>query len=301
MIMARKTFHVISWGGLGDVLLSTPTLYSLKKQDPTCRIVVYCVVKRHQEVYQHNPDVDRITDISFIKNPWPFICYYLKWTKFYHFSYGQLFPSLFYKKKAARLIAEEIFGTTLEDDKIRVYLTEKEEKWAREQLAPYKNPVIIHISSIASKNQEWPVDYWNKLISEMPEYTFIQLGVATENQVDKAIDFRGRTTFREAMAIIKNAKSFVGVVSSFSHATNAFDTPGVVLFGASAVEVWGHPNNINLFKGLSCAPCIDRLEKSPCPYDKQCMTGISVEEVKHALLKQLNKSMHYHGESVLQD
>jgi len=291
--MARKTFHVISWGGLGDVLLSTPTFYSLKKQDPSCRIIVYCVSKKHREVYQHNPDIDRITNTSFFHNPWAFISYFLKWSRFYNLSYGHLFPSLFYKKNAAHLIAEEMFGTTLEDDKIRVYLTEKEDKWASQLLAPYKNPVVIHIAAVASKNKEWPVDYWNRLIAEMPEYTFIQLGVSTESKIERAVDLRGKTSFRQGMAIIKHSRSFIGVDSAFSHVTNAFGIPGVIVFGASSADIWGHSNNINLYRELPCAPCIDRLGASTCPYDKQCMTGIPVDEVKRAVLKQLHRSGQY--------
>jgi hypothetical protein len=77
---------------------------------------------------------------------------------------------------------------------------------------------------------------------------------------------------------------------TFAHATSAFGTPGVVLFGASTPKVWGHSNNINLYKDLRCAPCIDLLFDSPCPYGKPCMTTISVGEVREALIAQLTKS-----------
>lgn len=88
-------------------------------------------------------------------------------------------------------------------------------------------------------------------------------------------------------ALLKGASGFVGVTSSFSHATNAFGTPGVVLFGPSAPEVWGHANNVNLSRNLPCAPCIDVLHNAPCPYGAECMQTITVAQVQEALRRQL--------------
>lgn len=90
--------------------------------------------------------------------------------------------------------------------------------------------------------------------------------------------------------MLKHAKSFVGVASVFSHATNAFDIPGVVMMGPSPPWIWGHENNINLFdKSLSCTPCLDDLAKTPCPYQSECMSNITVSMVSEALRKQLRK------------
>jgi hypothetical protein len=50
--------------------------------------------------------------------------------------------------------------------------------------------------------------------------------------------------------------------------------------------IWGHQNNINLFKDVSCSPCLDVLRSSKCPYNGECMHHISVEDVKNALKKQ---------------
>jgi ADP-heptose:LPS heptosyltransferase len=180
-------------------------------------------------------------------------------------------------------------GLKLEDKRIQVYLTEDEEKKGRLALAGYKNPIVIHNTSETSENKHWPLANWEQLVREMPEYTFVQLGLSGDMKVNGAIDLRGKTSFREALAILKSSMSFVGVDSSFAHATNAFDVPGVILFGATTPKVWGHGNNVNLYKSLRCAPCIDILVSSVCPYGKVCMTAISVSEVKDSLMKQLMK------------
>ncbi|MFM7854789.1 MAG: glycosyltransferase family 9 protein, partial [Flammeovirgaceae bacterium] len=131
-----------------------------------------------------------------------------------------------------------MLSVSLDNKKLEVFLSAEENEAARKKLSAYPNPIIIHVTSITTKNQEWPFSNWEQLIAAMPGYTFIQIGLGNEQLISGAVDFRGKTTFREAMALINNALSFAGVVSSFSHATNALDVPGVVLFGASTPEVW---------------------------------------------------------------
>jgi ADP-heptose:LPS heptosyltransferase len=219
----------------------------------------------------------------------PFILYRLKKLRYRLMDYGRLAPSLNCDKNATAIIAE-MLETTLQDRKILVFLSKQEDEQARQIMMAYKEPIVLHITSLTSKNQEWLVENWNELVRQMPGYTFIQVGLDQDEKVEGAVDLRGKTNFREAMALIKYAKSFAGVNSAFSHVTNAFDIPGVVLFGASNPLIWGHPNNINIYKSFRCAPCVDLLLKSPCPYNKPCMTSITVAEVKHALLMQLNKA-----------
>ncbi len=91
------------------------------------------------------------------------------------------------------------------------------------------------------------------------------------------------------MALVKYATAFVGIDSSVAHMTNAFDLPGVVVWGDTDPRHWGHSNNINLYKLLPCSPCYYMLGGIPCPYDHRCMTEITVDEVKAALLKQLER------------
>jgi ADP-heptose:LPS heptosyltransferase len=294
MLFRRKVMRIISWGGIGDVLLSTPSFMELKQRDKHRRIIVYCRSKPDVEVYRNNPYIDRVRRTAF--NPVFHLLNNLRLVKFHTYNYAALNPSLSYKRNATEIIAE-MLGVELSCKKIQVYLTPDEESRAAALLMNYHNPIILHITSRTSANQHWPTERWEQLVREMPDHTFIQLGVTKEPGIAGTIDLRGKTTIREALALLKQARSFVGVVSSFSHATGAFDTPGVVLFGASTPVVWGHANNINIYKSLRCAPCIDVLLGSPCPYGRPCMTMITVEEVKAALLRQLGTedAVHAHG------
>jgi ADP-heptose:LPS heptosyltransferase len=181
-----------------------------------------------------------------------------------------------------------MFGVTLIDKKIQLFVTDAEDLAAKETLSKYANPIIVQITSRTTENQMWPIENWNELVLVMKEFTFIQLGTEKEVRIEGAIDMRGKTTTREAIALVKHALSFVGIVSFLSHVTNAFDKPGVILFGGvSAVSVWGHENNINILKTPPCSPCVDVLLGQACPYDKPCMREITVAEVRESIYKQV--------------
>jgi len=286
--MKKMTYSIRSSGGAGDVILSTPVFRALKEKDPDCKIVVRCVVKIHADIYRNNPHIDKLIMPSTIGNRIRAVTRYFKPAKVNGFEYFRLLPSISYDISAAEIIAEFV-DLKLGNPKLQLYLTPEEERWGKEKMVAYGKPILIHISSVTSSNQHWPLSNWEELVRSLPEYTFVQLGLPHEEKVEGAIDLRGKTSFREALSLLNSSLSFVGVVSSFAHATNAFDTPGVVLFGPSTPKIWGHPNNINIYKGLPCAPCIDALLGSPCPYGKPCMTTITVDEVRKALLFQLEK------------
>jgi ADP-heptose:LPS heptosyltransferase len=293
--MSRKIYRILTRGGLGDILLATPALKALKEKYPTCKIKVLCDNRKEvREIFQNNPYISSAETISLFTTPYEYLLWGSRWgmrkLKLHDFSYGDLYPCLFGTKSAKDLIAEEGYEVELSDRKIQLFLAEEEEKKAKELLSGYKNPVIMHIKSRTSKNQEWPLRNWDELVRSMPECSFIQLGWGDEDKVEQAVDLRGKTSFRESFALIKYAKGFVGINSALSHVTNAFDIPGVVLFGPGPPIIWGHPNNINLYKPVRCAPCLDLLSGNPCPYGKPCMTNITVEDVRSAILSQLNKA-----------
>jgi ADP-heptose:LPS heptosyltransferase len=287
--MKIKPLRVIMFGGLGDVLINTPTFKAIKEETPDRRIIIYCFNKRQQSVFWNNPYVDRVTNTKFWRNPVSFIKYRLKKAPFFDDFYGSMSPTINFDKNAKDIIAE-MYGVGLRDTNVQVFLSKREDAFARTFMTAYRNPVLLHVTSRTSNNQHWPHENWEALVQSMPECDFLQIGVGDEKKVENAIDLRDKHSFRETLAIMKYAHSFVGVNSSYAHATNAFDIPGVVIFGPAQPAIWGHPNNINLFKSYRCSPCLDLLHNSPCPYGVPCMQSITVEEVRTALQQQLNRN-----------
>lgn len=286
MLNNKKEIRIISWGGIGDALLLTPAFSAIKAQYPEAKLRVYYPCNPHKQIFENNPHIDSLKRFSRTKAPLAKFRYYIDRSKFSIPAYGALYPSKFYQVHAMKIIAE-MLDIKMAAPQIEIYLTADECKIGKERMSAYKNPIMMQVLAGCSDNKNWPASNWEKLVAAMPEYTFIQVGAKGEEAVKGAVNMNG-LSFRESFAMLKYATSFIGVESCFAHASNAFNIPGVVLFGASTPVIWGHKNNINLYKKLSCSPCLDILFGDPCPYGKTCM-DFGVEEVRDALLQQIVK------------
>lgn len=284
---ARRTFKVVSAGGIGEALLMTPVFRALKQRYPASKIHVFCINWRHQEVYRNNPHIDRIyrrDSASFWHSPFWFLRERLKPPSYIRPYYGRLTPAIIYQKHASMLIADMV-GLTLIEPKMELFLDDHEQEQAKKALSPYEFPIIIHTTAAFTSNKDWLHDRWQTLVKRNPQYAFLQIGLESEKLVPGAFDFRGKS-LRKQFSLIKFARGFIGVDSVFAHAASALDTPAVVLFGPTPVVIWGNHNNINLQEPVRCSPCVDFLQ-TECPYGKPCMTALTVEHVEVALSQAL--------------
>ncbi len=270
----QKTYNIETWGGIGDGLMTTPVFKSLKERNPNCHVNVLAN-KNHAPLLENNPYIDTISispDRSSVEGA----------EKVLKTDYGKLKPSL--RQGHAIDIIAGMLGVELKDKRPDIFLRAEEEEAAKNMMNQYENPIIMQITSKASKNQNWSKNKWKLLVRSMPDYAFIQVGSLSEEKIEGAVDLRGKTGIRESIAMLKYAKAFVGVVSFMAHATVAVNKPSVILFGPSDPDTWGYEQNINLHKKLECSPCIDTLGNGPCLHDNRCMADITVEEVKDSLL-----------------
>lgn len=291
---SKKNVVVVTWGGVGDVMVCTPSLRAIKERYPDRRLIVYCLNKHHRDVLLNNPYIDslRLVGVWYMwKYPVHLYAYLFKPESLKHyFMRFQHIPLSWLYEKNVKEIVPEIFAdlqVSVEHNTVQLFFTREEEDRARKALVFYRNVVLMHIHSRSSANHHWSLEKWEELVRSLPEYRFIQIGHHDEPAVNGVLDWRGKTTLREALCLVKYADSFVGVDSSMAHATNAFNVPGVVLFGDSSPVHWGHDNNINIYKNIRCSPCFYYLDADPCPYGHECMNHITVEEVRNAIIRQL--------------
>jgi ADP-heptose:LPS heptosyltransferase len=284
--MRGSTIRIVSSGGVGDALLTTPLFRAIKEQRPGSRIAVYSVSSGHYDVFLNNPYIDSLKRLNPVRKVMGTLLTKFKLIRPFRPIYGNLVPSLYYSKNATEIIAE-MFGIMLEHKQVMVFLSREEDEAGKRLVSQYSMPIAIHVTSHYTRNQHWPISHWTELVRRNPQYTFLQLGLPSEQLIPGVIDLRGRISLRMQLAVLKHVSAFVGVVSAFAHATNAFGTPGVVFYGPSTPKIWGHPNNHNLDLGLPCSPCVDILRWVACPYGAPCMSGISVPEVEQALKQQL--------------
>jgi ADP-heptose:LPS heptosyltransferase len=258
-------------GGLGDCLLYTPLIKYLYRNGKE-KVSVYVFSQNHKAILQNNPycSVELLNYDNFInKNP-----------EYYQpFFYGVYLPSLSSKSKAAKIIAKSFNALELENEIPEIFLTKKELRIGKNLISNFKNTIVINPTGACSKNKEWIYERWNEVVRMLSEFTFIQVGLETEKLIEGVVDFRVGYSLREQLAILANSRLYLGVDSFWAHAAAALNVKGVVLFGASTPVIWGHDNNVNIYKGISCSPCIDWIGEANCPYSKKCMSLITTEEV----------------------
>jgi ADP-heptose:LPS heptosyltransferase len=111
--------------------------------------------------------------------------------------------------------------------------------------------------------------------------------------VSGAIDLTGKTTLRQAGALLRRCCLYVGGDTGLMHLAAACRTPVVAIFGASCPHrfgPWG-PHHRVISALLACGPChgkthIDRC--GPCRHDEPlCMKSIPVDLVKKVVAEHL--------------
>lgn len=277
----KRIYRIFAWGGIGDTLLLTPAIRSLKQQYPDCKIYVYYRLKAHMEVLLHNKYIDRLRYWWALRGVFNYLLSLLGFAEVRYVNYGLLAPSLLYHAHASEIIGE-MLGVKIDTAQMDCFLTREEEIAAKKIVERYPNPVSIQVTPGSSQNKRWPTENWEKLVINNPHYTFIQLGSSNDELIRGTVNMCGKT-IRESFAIVKETKAFVGVDSAFGHAAAAFQKPAVILFGPSTPVTWGNATSKNLYNPPHCSPCIDKLLASPCPYGIPCMSNITVSEVEQAL------------------
>ncbi len=91
------------------------------------------------------------------------------------------------------------------------------------------------------------------------------------------IDMAGRTTLRQAAALVKHARLVIGVDTGLTHMGIAFGRPTLALFGSTCPYVDTTRANARvLYHPMICSPCRRR---PTCRGDFTCMKAIGVDEV----------------------
>ena len=108
--------------------------------------------------------------------------------------------------------------------------------------------ILIHPYAKPLKNgKENPKNYpyWEELISLIYE-PIIQIGVEGEKQL--VPDFRKNLSMLELKHLLNECRTWIGIDSFFQHLAWDCQKPGIVLWSVSDPLIYGHKENINLFK-----------------------------------------------------
>ncbi|MFQ5586699.1 MAG: lipopolysaccharide heptosyltransferase II [Thermodesulfobacteriota bacterium] len=102
------------------------------------------------------------------------------------------------------------------------------------------------------------------------------------------LDLSGKTSLREAMALISLCTVFVANDSGLMHIAAALGVPTVALFGSTDPERTGPLGKRckALYKSVDCNPCFKR----ECPTDFRCMEALSADDVVEAAMRLIGPS-----------
>ncbi len=155
--------------------------------------------------------------------------------------------------------------------------------------------VFCPFSTRDQKN--WTAAHWLRLAKAVDEQLAcdcVILGSSTDTEIARAMatwknmfDLTGKTTLRQAAALIKQAKALVGVDTGLTHIGVVSEIPTVALFGSTCPYLQADSAVAKvIYHGLPCAPCKRR---PVCDGAYTCMRDISANEVMTELQRVMGK------------
>ncbi len=246
------------------------------------------VATHHREVFQHNPDVDKI-----IHHPRPGLNRWLRCG----LPLRQLDQTAYDPARDADEPPNEHVliqmcrraGVTGKVE-LRPYLFLTREEFEAGRLG--RDQVVMQSSDLASpnpmRNREWYPHRFQEVCAVLrSDVTVIQVGAASDPKLEGATDMRGRTTLRQTAAILAQSLAFVGLAGYLMQVARAVDCRAVIVYGGrEKPSQTGYVANKNLYTQVRCAPCWLR---NPCEFDRKCMEMVTVDQVVAATADQISR------------
>jgi ADP-heptose:LPS heptosyltransferase len=268
LIGARMTVFDV-FGAPGDTLLTAIVCRYVHEQFP--RIRINCLTP-NPDLLQLDPNIDTLN------GPETYVCLW------------HSYLDLIERKDRSTNVLRPTFahlGIRSYEYRAQVFLSKEERAEASSRLGKTEKPVLAFNTKSKEPVKNWPLDLWIALLDRLrDQFTLVHLGDNTEPEISGVLQFAGRLTMRESMAVLACARFHVGPDSFLMHAANGLDVPSVVIFGGSRTpERAGYIGNVNLFVEMPCGPCWIHANKGEmCGFDLECLKKISVEHVYQSVL-----------------
>lgn len=283
-------------GGIGDVLMCTPTLQAIKETYPDCKLTFAIDTKNAGDNYynlvKNNPYIDNIISAHSVKRD------------SYHLFKDISSVCIQYENSGLPPINRiDIFanacGFKLKNPKPYYKVEEDEKDWANKIIDKItKNRrenfklIMLHTASFDHK-RSWPIHKYTELISCLNKtrsdiFYFINDFQRLNPYWDKMKNVYDVSSYgiRELGAITEQMDLFIGPDSGPMHLAGAIGTPAITLFGSIPPQARiNHYDNFESIttKGLACMPCWYK----NCPFSIKCMTSISAENVADRILNKI--------------
>ena len=180
----------------------------------------------------------------------------------------------------------EMYGISDPKLKCELYFDNEEISSAQYLVGELKDFVVIEPQSNDeyTVNKKYPIAKWQYVADELIKdgHNVVQIGRKTIDQKLKGvIDLTGKTSFREAAAVISLSKLFVSSEGGLMHAANAVSTESVILYtGFIHPTMTCYPENTNIWIGKNHGPCGLKIE---CQHCKKEALAHNPEEIVEAV------------------
>lgn len=160
--------------------------------------------------------------------------------------------------------------------------------------AVMKDPYAVFVPGARWPTKRWPPEYFGELAEIIKNNTSIgslvvgsrddeEIGrMIEESSGGSAVSIAGRSSLKELVEVIRNARAVISTDSGPMHIASALGVPIVAIFGPTSPERTGPygKNNIVIRSTLKCASCLKRR----CD-NFMCMSSIEPKEVADAALR----------------
>lgn len=148
---------------------------------------------------------------------------------------------------------------------------------------------VALVPSAAYPLKKWPEEYFKKLIEIMPSTKFVLLGSQHDKFLsnfvsispDRVVNFAGRLSLMESVALIQRAQAVVANDTGPLHFAEQLGKKTLALMGPAPFGFPSRPTTRVLELDLSCRPC-SKHGQGPCTNEKyqRCLVDITPEQVK---------------------
>jgi len=289
LLRAFNIFVIYRVGhGVGDQLCMTAVIRLIHKQYPF-KIVV---ISSFPELFYNNPRVWKNLKLT-VNSYGSFIIRVLRFLAGKNLA-NFLFtnPNIKYEeymreiKSPLHLVEANTlhFKINLNFDSIvnEIYFSQKEIIAFTEKFNLPNSYSVIQPNSKTSytPNKQWGFQKYQKIITQLKNFKWIQLGVTGDLLLNDVENYIGKTSLRELAFIIKNAEFIVSNEGLLNHIASAVKTKSYVVFsGFHNIDIANYNETISIVNTpqVNCAPC---WITSNCPKKiKYCTEQISIEQV----------------------
>jgi len=184
-----------------------------------------------------------------------------------------------------------------------IYLTDDDKRVAADLLhgANISSPYIALVPGTRWETKCWPPDRFGAVAASLQQshgMKSILVGGkddisiadrAVQNSSGAAVNLCGKTTLRQAAALIERAAIVVTADSTPMHLAAAFSRPLVAVFGPTNPRRTGPFGSLAdvIRIPLDCSPCYFRKLRQ-CPHLHRCMDDLNASMVSQAVISKLN-------------